>query len=274
MDKITRGIAIVLGLDLLWFIYVRAVLLPPLQKRTHRHKPLGKKNPMDIYKDFLMQMKQVTSYSFKQYLSGFFLQSDIATIHVGNIDSFLAWNIYGSTTDALSPIQSHAITDLRTFISNEFNVLFPPGFHPHSRHVSVDFDNVKHMHRPILFYAIVNTMECYSSITNLYFKGFQRRTLHNTSYWFKPGTSTKPPIVVFHGICSGWGYYTKLIHAIQKNRTVLLFDCPFVKVNWINIHVPDPWTLHASRFWPITTSIKYPSLRIRGERLSPDGSSN
>jgi pimeloyl-ACP methyl ester carboxylesterase len=52
------------------------------------------------------------------------------------------------------------------------------------------------------------------------------------------GTDT-PAVVVFHGICSGWSYYSKLILQLcSRKRRVILFDYDCVKLNSMVFEVP------------------------------------
>ena len=48
------------------------------------------------------------------------------------------------------------------------------------------------------------------------------------------------PVVVFHGITTGWSLYINLIKALSRNRTVILVDLEGIKIKSMSFQLPTP----------------------------------
>jgi hypothetical protein len=225
------SIAVLLLVDVIFYLYVRFVILPPLQPQAKRHPPLLQQ-PEDAFRQFVTQIKELQSYSFQKYCSGFFLQAKFEDIKTTNFESFIAWTVIAKKLHQLTDDEHMQVVRLRKELLLYFQIDMEEGYNPNIQHVTVDFDSVKHTYRPVLLYLILNTNEMYNNMKHLYGNGFTRYSCNRISYWYREGTDkSKTPILFFHGICSGWSYYTEAIKLLGENRSVILLDCSFVKLN-------------------------------------------
>jgi hypothetical protein len=111
-------------------------------------------------------------------------------------------------------------------------------------HIKFNLDDLGYVHHPLALSLLVQGLEWRSHLVNLYWGGFKRRSVRSSmggpggTYWIRerPG-ATKSPLVFFHGICSGWFFYAKIVLALGADRTIILYDYDCTKLNSLSFSV-------------------------------------
>lgn len=256
---------LLVGIEFLFYIYVTFIVSPTLQALKKPEPPLFK-DPITSLRDVYSMLESLDSYDFKRWISGLFLFGKFEDIQQENFIHALAWIIYTKEFNSLSQEECGCLVELREESLKKFNVTMPEGCNPNIQHVNFNLEAVSHIHKPLALYGILHFLEAYD-IFLLYIAGFHRYTLPNgTTYWFKPApveariagmepsneSSTlldnsmnktsvklKAPILLLHGICPGWGYYTSTIKA-YSDRAVILYNYNCIRFSWITLQVPGP----------------------------------
>lgn len=246
--------------ELLFYVYVIVAIIPSVQplESPHAHKF---KDPVDIMREVFLMLETISSYDFKKWVSGMFKFCKFEEIYSDNFREGLSWVTYLSGFDSLTLEQKDIILALRSEALERFNINMPEGYNPDIEHVNFSLEPVKYMHKPLLLYALLNFLEV-ADLLILFFSGFHLYTLPNgLTYWYKPepassassigaNSSTeesrrllpvpiRPPILLFHGICPGWGYYSNTIR-VHSDRAVILFNYRCIFFSWISLDVPGP----------------------------------
>jgi pimeloyl-ACP methyl ester carboxylesterase len=76
--------------------------------------------------------------------------------------------------------------------------------------------------------------------------GFQFLETEGMNYWIKEGSSSLPPLLIFHGISSGWSMYSLLIQQFSTDRTVILADLDAIKILSMYFYMPSIEQYNAS----------------------------
>ena len=103
------------------------------------------------------------------------------------------------------------------------------------------YEDIPYIHRPLLFYVLSGLIE---SCASVYFRsnGFQKLDYKGIEYWYLPGAphDTHVPMVLFHGITSGWMSYFALMKTIGHGREILMVDVDAIKMMSLVFEMPTP----------------------------------
>lgn len=120
------------------------------------------------------------------------------------------------------------IESVREMVLDTFQYQMEEGLNTSIQHIQCDRDPVNFMYKPLFLFIGVNTIDLYYRIC-YYFEGYKKHTAKNFTYYRKEGDHTKPAMIVFHGISTGWFNYYKLLKTIGEDRTVILININSVK---------------------------------------------
>ena len=157
-----------------------------------------------------------------------------------NFDSFLSWAVYTDAFDNLSEQSQSIIQKLRKDTADRFNVTWKEGYTATINHIKGDLEDLTYIHFPLAYYALVATLELWVEIKHLRYAGFKRFWIDKTiSYWIRTNeNATHPPVIIFHGICSGWSNFVDLIEKLSVDRTVILYNYDCIKRQSMVFEVP------------------------------------
>jgi pimeloyl-ACP methyl ester carboxylesterase len=189
---------------------------------------------------FIMLDTMKNKYSFQEFACGFCNEANFNDIFAENFDSFLAWCIYVTELNDLDPKKREIVINLRKLAAEKFKFTWKEGYNPNVTHAKFNLEDVKYIHRPLLLYILVKLVNIIYNARYFWFTGFERHTLKGgTSFWIREDKfSTKLPIVIFHGICSGWFYYAEMATLLSSDRTIILYDFDPVNLNSMVFDVP------------------------------------
>lgn len=238
-----------LCLEFTFYVYMVYCLVPSVQPVNSAEQFLWTDPVIQIQKIYDMLAK-LKSYDFKNWLSGFCIGSKVEDVKAGNASSFLAWSIYSREFSDLSDDEQKVVQRLLKEAEERFGITFEEGHNATVQHVRFNLAPVPYAHHLAVQYLLLNVIEGYSNVINLYSKGFRHfRCSNGTTYWFRAGRNGKDtiPMLFMHGICTGWNPYIKLIEEVGGvDRDVILFDYRCIKINHIDVHVPDAMEVNAA----------------------------
>lgn len=226
-------------LELVFWWFVHFFVLPDLQNL--KKPPRYPDTPFFVVKRILDNLDELKTYSFEQWISGFFCGANIDDIKQDNLRSFLAWVLFASPHSKLSESDMMRVEAAMVYLAEHYDFSAPEGFNPKVNHVRMTHDRVPFIHRPLLMYFVSAVIEAVGGA--LYrSQGFRRLRLRGIDYWYCPGprNSTKSPLLVFHGISSGWMTYYHLVSMIGVGRAVFLIDLEAIKVMSLCFEMPTP----------------------------------
>jgi hypothetical protein len=229
-------ILLIITVELLYYAYTRCWLVPRLSRLTPPQAPWFK-DTHDLLADAFNTLKTIeNSYSIHTFLTGSFRCADPGDIRAGNFDSFLAWALYTSHLHDISDEQKTDIVVHRKRIEKQFDMVFEEGFNSSVDHIKFNLDDLGYIHHPLALRMLVQCFEVRSHLVDFYWGGFSHHSVgtgsRRSSYWIREKPDSKlSPIVFFHGICSGWFFYAKVVLAISSNRTIILYDYDCTKLN-------------------------------------------
>lgn len=232
----------ILVIEVGFYLLIRLYVVPKLNKNQsymNKHRNLC---PTVVGSDImriLLELKDV--YSIHSFLKGFFLNiKDVHDIKHDNIKSFLAWSLYNLSLDALTVTEHGEIDSFITNMENKFNIKFEEGYNASISHVKMTLEDIPYIHRPLILYVFAGLMEILSNFVLLKcLGGFTHLEIDNTKYWFRSCNNDKPPIILFHGITSGWVFYIRFVYTIAERRSIILIDVDAIKVKSLNFHFPN-----------------------------------
>jgi pimeloyl-ACP methyl ester carboxylesterase len=180
----------------------------------------------------------------ERLISGFCRHTPISDISIQQCQSLLSWCCFLRDWDDLTKDEQNDIVilqqEVQFCLKKEGHTLHEsPSGHVAGKHIRHHLEPIQITHRPLFLYVIFFLVERIFENICLYPSGFRKHVLHReTTYWLKnvPGTI---PVVLIHGICRGWSFYWKLIQALGHHRTIILLDYDCIKVNSLQLHVPD-----------------------------------
>lgn len=224
--------------EIFFYALIRCVLLPKLERPTENQVAWFKK-PDDILRGAFQLIKQHSHYyTFHDFVSGFCNKANIKHIHSTHFERFLAWAIYGAHIDNLSAEEKNVVTSLQLDASTVFDMNWAEEASPEITHCKFSLEDLDYIHHPLLLHAFFRMTEWYYTMKHLRTCGYTKQSFGTATYWIKEvPTSSLSPIIIFHGICSGWFSYATLIEGICKNRTVILYDNDSIKHCSMNFHV-------------------------------------
>lgn len=148
--------------------------------------------------------------------------------------------MYGKHYRVLHHKESEYVDTVLEYAITHFNLDPKPGFNNQVKHCAFNFEPIPYIHRPLLLYITTGVAELVFNSTFLRYYGFVNRSIGNSSYWIRsvPG-SASDPMVILHGISTGWSFYGTLIKALMKNRTVILVDVDAIRIKSLAFHMPS-----------------------------------
>lgn len=226
-------------IELCYFAYVKVLVAPKLNPRKKAQEPLFGE-PIDLVSYAYDTIEKIENYSFKSFVSGFFMNAPFEEIGGSNFDSFLSWAVYTDAFDNLSEQSQSIIQKLRKDTADRFNVTWKEGYTATINHIKGDLEDLTYIHFPLAYYALVATLELWVEIKHLRYAGFKRFWIDKTiSYWIRTNeNATHPPVIIFHGICSGWSNFVDLIEKLSVDRTVILYNYDCIKRQSMVFEVP------------------------------------
>jgi pimeloyl-ACP methyl ester carboxylesterase len=229
-------------IEVIFYVYAKCFLAPKLNKILSTQTAWFK-DPDSLLNDVFDMLKSVNDvYPIETFLSGSFRLAAFEDIHAGNFDSFLAWALYTSHLHDTSEDEKTNIVTHRKRVEKQFNLSFQEGTHSGIDHIKFNLDDLGYIHHPLSLSMLVKSIDLYSDLTNFYWRGFRHQSVGTGSrrgtYWIREiPNSKKSPLVFFHGICSGWFFYAKIVTAISSDRTVILYDYDCTKLNSLSFTV-------------------------------------
>ena len=235
-------VAVYILVEIFFYLYIKFYVLPSLQPVLKGHDPLFE-NSIELTRDIFRLVDKLECYSYEMLLSGFCLRCDVEEVYSENFESLLAWCCFVADWSEISKEQQDAIIEMRHLVwekLREEGFDMKIGFNPRARHSKCNLEPIAIIHRPLALYWLVTGAEKIHNMLRLQRGGFRYHKMHRLSYWYKaaPEYSSEPPLVILHGICRGWSFYSAFVKAIGVNRAVILFDYDCIKLNSMEMHVP------------------------------------
>jgi pimeloyl-ACP methyl ester carboxylesterase len=227
-------------LELLFAFIIIKYVAPHLQRFR---KPVATQiPPLQFFQKIFDTIDILPDYTFSNYISGFFHGAPLEDIYQDNLASFIAWGIFGKRLGELNADEQIRIKELLDYTAVRFPILntVKPGFNPDVSHCAITLEPVRYFHRPLFLYVGNALVEMFFHNAYLRVVGFQFLETEDMTYWIKEGrNSALPPMLIYHGISSGWLMYALVIQTFLPNRTVILADLDAVKIKSMYFHMPS-----------------------------------
>lgn len=241
VTQVVYGVCILwLILELSFFYMLHHIVVPKLQDLgTPLSCPV---DPVECIFRIMDAIDALKSYSIESYMSGFFRGANFRDIRHENIRSFLSWAMYVKRIPDLTDEEYKRVDIAYKEVFKRHPILhtLEPGFNPDVKHVAFNLEPVPYIHRPLFMYIVMGLMEVFSNAWYLRRNGFQNLSMKGNTYWFRQGNPHKDPLLFFHGISSGWAFYTRIIRHLGSDRTILLVDLEATKVKSLVFTMPTP----------------------------------
>ena len=229
-------------IEILFFLTLRFLVYPKLQA-LRKTQPYDR-DPLELTMIILNLIDFVNdSYSFQKFASGFFCGAKFDDIYKGNYRSFLAWAMYNSKHELLKSDEKENVEIIINEAIRRHNLNnVKEGYNHKVRHVSMTLDPVPYIHRPLSMYVFTGILEIIANLLFLRLKGFHCYEIKGTKYWYRRGpiTSSRAPILMLHGICSGWLFYSQLITCLSSERPIILVEIDAIKIKSMQFDMPTP----------------------------------
>jgi pimeloyl-ACP methyl ester carboxylesterase len=239
-------------LEILFATIVYWIILPEL----HKLKPPAQYHGdiVQMMKKTFEEVKNIKCYTFEMYVSGFCNGAKFEDIGIDNFRSFLAWGMYHKYLDTLDDQEEKEVAEVLEHIATlhpEIHKL-KPGLNPKVSNCSMTLEPIPIIHRPLLFYVLVNLTETLANAVFLRACGFHSMEHDGTHYWYKANgnescgsksehcSDGKEPLVFLHGISTGWMLYMNIVKKFGAHRPLLLVDVDAIKVKSLNFDMPTP----------------------------------
>lgn len=211
-------------------------LLPSLQK--YRDPAPYDLPPLQLIDKVLTCVDSLANYSHVQFFEGFFCGADLNDLRIDNYRSFLAWVMFASTFDSLDMQQRDTLEDGIAYLQKRYDLSMPDGFNASVRHVGMTVEPFQFTHRPFLLYLIIGLKNVLFDFVLLCLC-YQRLEHHGVKYWYRRGKPSVTPLVVFHGITTGWSMYLLVMMKFGEGRPVFLMDLDAIKINSLVFNMPS-----------------------------------
>lgn len=234
-------------LEIVFFIVVVFVLAPRL------HQPSTPQPYPGDHKEFILRIydavDNLDSYTFEQYMSGFFLGADFSEILSDNVCSFMAWAMFSKKLEDLNKQEHFVVYDTYEEACRRHPDLrrIPKGYNSSLKHACMCLDPVPYIHRPLFMYVLVSLFEFLCNTYFLRAGGFQSLSVNGMNYWYKhcgnnnsSGDDTQEPIMFLHGISPGWSFYMSMVRSLGQNRSIILVDLDAIKIKSLCFTMPSP----------------------------------
>jgi pimeloyl-ACP methyl ester carboxylesterase len=232
-------VALWIILEILFAYVITYYVAPHLQRFR---KPVATETPpLQYFQKIFDTVDSLPGYTISDYIRGFFHNVPLEEVHKENLASFIAWGIFGKHLHELDNDEQQRMQELLDYTANRYEVLanLKPGKNPNITHCAITLEPVRYFHRPLLLYVASGLGEIFFHNTYLRMVGFQFLETEGMTYWIKEGSSQLPPMLIYHGISSGWSMYSLLIRTFHPHRTVILVDLDAVKIKSMYFHMPS-----------------------------------
>lgn len=167
------------------------------------------------------------SYNFEKFVYGFFRGAKKHEVYEENMRSFLSWAMFGIPLDRIKAVQIEQLDRMLVEVYRRHGKL-KAGFNSEVKHVSMTYDPISFIHRPLLVYIGVSITERVFNGLYFRFQGYRRHKLDSVTYWYRPSSNPSSgldPLLVFHGIAPGWMLYAQLAENLAYGgRAVYLIN--------------------------------------------------
>lgn len=238
-------------LEIGFLLVMEFFVLPNAQNLSKAHPYHG--DMIQMMKRAVDLVNQLHCYDFKKYLSGFCRGAKFEDIYVENFRSFLGWAMYNKHLPELDESEQADLATVFDYAMQEHEVLrdMKPGFNPKVEHCRMTLDPIPIIHRPLLMYVAIRVKETIANAFYLPAMGFQFLEVEGLTYWYKhhgnqsaqsksTGSTGSEPLLLLHGISTGWGFYLDMAQAIGQGRSIILVDMDAVKLNSLQFRMPTP----------------------------------
>ena len=246
-----------------FWVFVRWFVGPAVNEKTPRGQLPRLADPWALCLRILDLVDSLPGYSFRDFLSGFFLGSPVEAIRHGDMISFMSWALLYKLPAELSPDEGLLLDRIVSHICARYHLRPKPGCNPAVQHVALSTRPVLFFHRPLVVYLSLRLLD-HGCLAILYLCGFSRISIDGFSFLYRPAyfnsatstidaspsfdstttTATTPslettPIVFFHGICPGWLMYIPLLLSFSRHRPLVLLDLDPYKITSLNLARPS-----------------------------------
>jgi len=223
-----------------YYLYVRFLIYPTLIP-LRAPQPFWFSTPLKIMTE-LYETFENSIYYFEKFLAGAFLHStNITDIYTKNYDSFLAWYLFMRHLEDVNLEQLKSIQELRNSAFKKFLPKGKYGYNKDAKHCSLGLDRrIEYTHKPLVLKCVLSGLQLHYEFCYLLKNGFRKFEHYGISYWYlKHPQATQPPILFFHGICTGWNAYSTIIEEfIKNNRSLILINYECIVLNSMCFQVP------------------------------------
>lgn len=221
-----------------YYFYFQRFVVAPLQPLKKRVRPTFR-HPSKIVNAVYDMLEKTKTYTFSDFCSGWFYQSDLTSIYVENFESFLACKLYSSNYEDLNASERAVVSALVKSTQTKFNAIMTPGSNSGVQHARFCLEPMTVSHFPLILRAALMGVDIYSACL-LRSRGFKRFKAGAMYYWVKvrPHT-TKPPVMLIHGVTLGWFKYIGLIDKLMGGHTVILLENHSSAISSTDYSVPQ-----------------------------------
>jgi pimeloyl-ACP methyl ester carboxylesterase len=237
-------VAIWFALEIGFLTVMQFFVLPRLQKLT---------KPQVYHGDAVQHMKRILNLvdtiqciNFETYISGFFRGAKWEDVHRDNFRSFLAWAMFGKHLVDLTQQDFADVAEVIEYAASMHPSMLKlkPGYNHNVKHCAMTLEPIEMIHRPLFLYVLFSLKDFFTNVFILRACGFQFLEMGNTSYWYRHHggevSEGNEPLLVLHGVSTGWGFYLDLATSLGKNRSVVMIDLHGVKIMSLNFTMPTP----------------------------------
>lgn len=231
------------GIELIYFAYIRFYWVPKLSPiKTSRQHPWFEDPLIQVDQAYQMMERLDPHYTFSEFIVRFFRNAPIRSISADDLKSFLAWAVYQQKYKNLTDGQTNEMEGLFQSTVDRFCISWEGG-NNEACHIQGDLEPLSYVHLPLLYYGGIQVVEK-GVDAYLYWKGFRKYCLdHTLSYWirdaeYKEAEYKEAPIILFHGICTGWSGFMPFVEQVSTKRTIILFNYDCVKRHSMSFYVP------------------------------------
>ena len=220
-----------------YYFYFQRFVVAPLQPLKKRVRHIFN-HPAKILRSVYDMLEKTKTYSFSDFCSGWFFRSDIQSVYIKNMESFLACKLYASNYDELNASERTVVSEFVERTQTKFGAIQVPGFNEDIQHIRFILEPMIVSHFPLVLRAALLGVDTYSALL-LRARGFKRFKAGDMYYWIKVHLFTaKPPVMIIHGITLGWFKYIGLIDKLTGENTVILLENHSSAISSTNYSVP------------------------------------
>ncbi len=235
-------IMVLVIIEILFYFAIRYVANYYLNPITR--PPVYESEPVLLIRKILDDVDRITDYSHRDFFEGWFCGANLESIKLENMKSFLAWVMFASLITDVDSNQMCIIESMVAEICSRYNMCLVAGSNEDIRHIKMTVEPLLYTFRPMMLYVATGLV---NTITSLYmeFLGFHAGMHGNVKYWHRPcgygqNINNAVPLVIFHGITTGWINYLKLVMRLARRREVFLLELDSIKVNSLHFRMPTP----------------------------------